>query len=420
MKKILFSFIFIFLFSFFIFSPVSASEKVDIYFFYGDGCPHCAKEEIFLDKLAEEVENIEVHRYEVWFNRENADLIAKIAKSMDLANTNVPITIIGDTPISGYSSDDTTGELIESIVDYYSTNTCFDRVASIMGTGTEVQSCTHNCEGDGECLHDCGCSADNSKNLPAGNINKQDKINLPFLGTVEIKNFSLPILTIIIAALDGFNPCAMWALLFLISLLLGMKDRVKMWIMGSVFVFVSGAVYFLFMAAWLNVLLFIGFLFWVRMAIGGVAIGSGIYHLRDFWKNRDGKCKVTDSEKKKNYFSKLKKIVIEEKFWMSLLGIIVLAVSVNMVELLCSAGLPAVYTQILTMAGLSKLEYYGYLLLYIIIFMLDDMLIFILAMVTFKMTAFSSKYTRWTSLIGGILMLVIGVLLMFKPGLIMF
>ena len=418
MKKFLFSFIF--LFSFLVFSPVLADEKVDIYFFYGDGCPHCAKEEIFLDKLEKEKDNIEIHKYEVWFDKENAKLIGEIAKSMDLANTNVPITIIGDTPISGYSSADTTGELIRSIIDYYSVNSCFDRVANVMGTETSIQACSHECEGNGECLHDCGCSADNSKSFPIENINKQDKINLPFLGTVEIKDFSLPILTIIIAVLDGFNPCAMWALLFLISLLLGMKDKVKMWIMGSVFIFVSGAVYFLFMVAWLNVLIFIGFLFWVRIAIGVVAIGSGIYHLRSYWKNRDGKCSVTDGEKRRNYFNKLKSIVLEEKFWLSLLGIIVLAVSVNMVELLCSAGLPAVYTQILTMASLSRLEYYGYIFFYIIIFMLDDILIFILAMATLKMKAFGSKYTRWTSLVGGILMLIIGILLILKPGLVMF
>ncbi|MFH1522196.1 MAG: hypothetical protein ABIE43_00050 [Patescibacteria group bacterium] len=406
--------IFIFLVSFFI-KPAFAEEKVNVYFFYGEGCPHCAKEEKFLDKLESENENISIYRYEVWNDRENAKIQAKLAKEMNLRDTRVPQTIIGEVAISGYFNDEITGEKIKSAVEYYTENECPDKVASIINESVDKNICIHGCEeGESECLHDCGCLADSIK-IPQ----YPEKINLPLLGEVKIKSISLPALTVLIAALDGFNPCAMWALLFLVSLLLGMKNKKRMWILGSAFIITSGLVYFLFLTAWLNLFLFLGFVLWIRVTIGLVALGSGSYHLRQYWRNRDG-CPVTESKKRQIFFSKLKDIVKKEKFWLALAGIILLASAVNLVELLCSAGLPAVYTQVLVMSNLASWQYYSYLLFYIFIFILDDLLIFILAMATLQMKAISSRYTRWSGLIGGILMLIIGILLLFKPGWLMF
>jgi len=396
--------------------PIFAESGVNVYFFYGDGCPHCVKEEKFLDELKKEMPEIKIHAFEVWNNRGNAKMLAKLAEELNLNNTSVPITIIGDTAIPGYLSDSTTGKTIKSIVEYYTVNECADAVASILGIDNSDNKCVHNCdEDDTECMHNCGCNSDidNSSRIP-------EKINLPILGEVKIKNASLPILTILIAALDGFNPCAMWALLFLISLLLGMKDRKRMWILGSVFVFTSGIVYFLFLSAWLNLFLFLGLVFWIRVAIGIVAMASGYFSLKKYFSNRGDKCLVEGSEKRKRFFDKLKDIIKIKKLWIALVGIILLAAAVNLVELFCSAGLPAIYTQVLSLSSLKIWQYYGYLLLYIFIFMLDDLLIFVIAMSTLKIKAISSRYTRWSRLIGGIIMLIIGILLLLKPGWLMF
>jgi hypothetical protein len=101
-------------------------------------------------------------------------------------------------------------------------------------------------------------------------------------------------------------------------------------------------------------------------------------------------------------------------------GIIVLAFLVNLVELVCSAGLPAIYTQILALNNLANWQYYFYIFLYVFFFMVDDLLIFIVAMVTLKMTGLSTRYARYSHLIGGILMIIIGILLIFKPEWLMF
>jgi hypothetical protein len=255
---------------------------------------------------------------------------------------------------------------------------------------------------------------------------KEDKgglpevLKLPVFGEIKIKNVSLPFLTLAIGLLDGFNPCAMWTLVFLITLLLNMQNRKRMWILGGAFIFVSGFVYFLFMAAWLNFILFVGFISWVRLIIGLVAIGSGIYNLKEYWKNKNAVCVVEKSEEKKQTFDKLRQATQNKNFWLALGGIVLLAAAVNLVELVCSAGFPAIYTQVLTLSHLPAWQYYLYLVGYIFFYMLDDMVVFIIAMVTLRLTGTSNKYTRASYLIGGALMLLLGLLLIFKPKWLMF
>ncbi len=244
-------------------------------------------------------------------------------------------------------------------------------------------------------------------------------LNLPFIGEFETASVSLPILTILFGALDGFNPCAMWVLLFLISLLLNMKDRKRMWILGSAFIVTSAFVYFLFMVAWLNLLIFLGFLKWVRIVIGLVALASAFYNLKKWYENRPG-CPAAKNEKRRKIFEKIRNIVGRKQFLLALGGIILLAFAVNLVEVLCSAGLPVVYTQILTLNNIPSGQYYLYLLLYILVFLLDDLIIFIVAMVTLRAVGLTSKYTRASALIGGVLMLLIGLLMIFKPAWLMF
>ncbi len=236
----------------------------------------------------------------------------------------------------------------------------------------------------------------------------------------RILSLPLPLLSVVIGFLDGFNPCAMWTLLFLITLLLGMKDKKRMWILGITFIVASAFVYFLFLSAWLNFFLVLGFVFWIRIAIGLVAIGAGIYNLREYYLNKNAVCKVTQGEKRKKTFDKLKGITQEKRFLLAFFGIILLAFAVNLVELVCSAGLPAVYTQILSLNALPTWQYYLYILIYIFFFMLDDLFIFAIAMVTLHTVGIQTKYARFSQLIGGILMLIIGILLLFKPELLMF
>ena len=390
MKKIL-TFIFASLFAATLFfTPNSFAAENKIIFFWAEGCPHCEAESRYLEKVSQNYPSLKIEKYEVSRNRENQQLLIDWSKKLNFDANGVPVTIIGDQYFLGYQ-EGLTDKKIE---------TALGNLGYVTGVEGEV------------CKIDEACEDENQAN--------NQKIILPFIGEIETKNFSLPALSIIIGALDGFNPCAMWTLLFLISLLLGMKDKKRMWILGSAFIVASAAVYFVFMAAWLHLLLFIGLIATFRIIIGLVALGGGLYNLKDFWTNKEAACKVTGGEKRKATFEKIKRIIHERSFLLALLGIILLAFAVNLVELICSAGLPAVFTQILTMSDLPMWQYYLYILLYIFFFMIDDLIIFFIAMFTLQLTGITTKYTRISRLIGGILMLAIGLTLIFKPSWLMF
>lgn len=377
-------------------------DKV-LYFFYGDGCPHCAKEEAFFDSyITRKYPDLEIKRFEVWRDRDNADLLSDVAKRLGINTSGVPVTVISDKSFVGYQSDSTTGAKIESAIrEYMADDNCQDFVAPILADSQPA---------------DTGCQT--ASTSPVGD--SQQKIKIPFLGEVDVKTLSLPVLTVLIGAMDGFNPCAMWVLIFLISLLLGMQDRKKMWILGLAFILTSGTVYFLFLSAWLNLFLFLGFIFWIRIAVAVVALVSGGHHIKEFFANKAGQCEVVGSEGKKKTIERLKRIVAADKFYLALGGIVILAAAINLVELVCSAGLPAIYTQVLSLSHLPSWQYYLYLALYIAIFMADDILIFLIAMTTLRLKGVTAKYTRYSNIIGGIIMLLVGILLIFKPGWLMF
>lgn len=392
--------------------PVWASEnKVTAYFFYGEGCPHCAKEEAFFESIESKYPTLELKKFEVYYDKDNSSLLKKVGESLGVGVSGVPFLVIGDKSFVGFSESSTPTEIENRIKECLSG----DSVDSVSGILAEQEKI--NTDKNQRNLEE------KNRNIEGedGTVSTKEKIlKIPFLGEINIYNFSIPALAVLIGLLDGFNPCAMWVLIFLISLLLGMKDKKRMWILGSAFIVASASVYFIFMAAWLNLILFLGFVVWVRLIIGAVSLIGGGYSLKEFFKNKSNTCKVTSGEKEQRIFDKLKNIVKQNNFWLALGGIILLAFMVNLVELVCSAGLPAMFTQVLAMNNLSTVQYYLYILLYVFSFMLDDLVVFFIAMFTLRMTGLSSKYARYTNLIGGILMVIIGLLLIFRPQVLMF
>jgi len=385
---------------------VAENGKINIYFFWGEGCPHCAGEKVFLEKFVKENPDVVVKDFNAWASRENQNLLMEFGKELNVDIRGVPFTVIGEHYIIGWLSEEYTGKQIEEAVECARSQSCPDIGAKILNEqDPKVKG-----------KEDVQEVKEEKKEV----VGIPETMDLPIIGKIETKDFSLPLLTVVLGVLDGFNPCAMWTLVFLISLLLGLKDKKRMWTLGIVFIVTSAFVYFLFMAAWLNFILFIGMVTWVRIIVGLVALGGGIYNLREYVVNKDANCKVTNKEERQKVFNKLKDITHKESFLLAIVGIILLAFAVNLVEAICSAGLPAVYTQILSLNDLSKLQYYSYILLYVFFFMLDDLIIFFIAMKTFQVTVGSKKYSRLSKLIGGILMVIIGILLIFKPELLMF
>lgn len=225
-------------------------------------------------------------------------------------------------------------------------------------------------------------------------------------GELSLSGLPIPIITIIIGIIDGFNPCAMWILLFLISILMEEEKIWKRWLLGGIFLAVSGIAYFAFLAAWLNINLLIGVNIWAKILVAVVAFAVGIFSLKSFQQEQSG-CKVGDQVEKREMFNKIQNIIKNNNIWLASLGIAILALSVNIFELVCSAALPAVYTNLLASQDITGIVRYMYLGLYALFFMLDDLLIFGIAMFTLQTTGISKKYNNWIKIISGIVMIIL-------------
>ena len=422
MKKIL---KYLIVFAVFLLLPVSAKadEKViNIHLFYGNGCPHCAAEEEFLSDYLKDRTDVKLYKYEIWYDSHNQELLSKVQKEMGTTNKNgVPFTVIGKKTIVGYA-DGVTDEQIKDAINYYLNNDYRDYAGEITGKvkKVEVKEDTTKDESKTEDKKENKMEkADDTKDSDQTDEN----VTVPVLGKINAKKVSLPILAVVLGFVDGFNPCAMWILIFLITMLFNMKDRKKMWILGLTFILTSGIVYLMFMLAWLNLATFISKIAFIRLLIAVIALVVGlinVYKYIDSLKKKDEGCDVVDKKDRKKIMEKIISITHEKKFIIALLGIMVLAASVNIIELMCSIGIPLLFTQILAMNNLSTFSYMIYMFIYIFFFLIDDIVIFVISMVTLKVTGLSTKYTKYSHLIGGIIMLIIGLLLIIKPELLMF
>ena len=381
---------------------VFAKEQVNLYFFHGDGCPHCAEEEKFLAKIEKKYSYVKIIRYEVWKNKSNALLMDRVGNRYDVATSSVPLTVISGTAFSGYS--ESIGIRIERTIKYYK-----DNPKENVNYVSQIKNGTF----DEDEIKDSFSEADKK-------TDESTKIKLPLLGKINLKDFSLPTAATLIGLVDGFNPCAMWVLLFLISMLLGMKDRKRMWILGLAFLLSSALVYMAIMLSWFNIVVNVMASVIFRNIISVIAIVGAIINLRAFFKSNDSGCEVVDDKKRKKVISKIKDFTKEKSLFIALGGVIFLAISVNVIELACSAGLPLVFTQLLAINNVSSFESFIYTLIYIFFFLIDDIIIFLIAMSTTKVHAISTKYNKYSHLIGGILMLIIGILLLVKPEWLMF
>lgn len=349
--------------------------KVNIYFFHKTSCPHCKKEGKLLDSLEQKYENINIYRFEVSGDSQNAKYLDEVKKLFDETSGGVPYTVIGTETFLGYNSY--VGEKLEKTIQNY-----LD-----IKKETEQEKAT---------------------------------FNLPIVGKTDAKEVSIPFVAILLGVIDGFNPCAMWVLLFLINMFIDMKDKKKMFILGYAFLFTSALVYFLSMLG-ISVVLNVTAVKQIQILIALVALVAGVLNIRTYIKTRnDTGCHVVDDKKRKKMVKRVIKITKQESLFLALIGVIALAASVNLVELACSLGFPAIFSEILALNNVTGPLRILYLIIYVFFYMIDDLIVFTIAVSTFTIAAKSTKYTKYVNLIAGIIMILIGTLLIFKPEWVMF
>lgn len=379
-------------------SNIRAEENlVNLYLFYSNTCSHCEAEMKLLDELQEDYDNLRIYKYEISEDK-NSLLLSKVSEMFNTNVTGVPFTIIGEKTFFGYSEENSKKKFVGTI-EYYSSHGYVDKVGEYLGNELPTYEIDNNDITVDEYIKDYG----------------EYNFNIPIIGTVSTKDLTLPLIAIIMGFIDGVNPCAMWVLLFLISMLIGMHDRKKMFILGGAFLLTSALIYFFIMLAWLNIAVLVTKITIIRLVIAIIALLGGLYNLYSVYKTKENGCNVTTKKDRKKILERIKKFTSEKSLMLSVIGVIALAISVNLIELACSAGLPVMFTQILAINNLTKVEYLCYIILYIVFFLIDDFIIFLLAITSMKVSGISAKYGKVSKIIGAIFLIIIGVLLILKP-----
>jgi glutaredoxin len=354
------------------------------------GCPRCAAAKAWLPGVAARHPGFAVAHVDLVTDAAGRAALAEIVKRHGVGGASIPVLHVCNAVVVGFDQPETTGARVEKLLAKW-TSACPAAV------GEEITGEV----GDEELIVE-----------PTG-------IDVPLLrwldGRLDPAKLGMPLFTLAVGLVDGFNPCAMWVLLLLLSILVNLQDRWKILAIAGTFVVVSGAAYFAFMAAWLNVFAWIGYLRAVQVALGLVAVAIGTIHVKDFFAFKQGVSLSIPESAKPGIYQRIRRIVNAENLAAAIAGAFTLAVLVNIVELLCTAGLPALYTSILSQQGYGPIARYGYLLLYILAYMFDDTLM--VAGVVWSLSRFKLQETggRWLKLVSGVVVLLLGGVMLFRP-----
>ncbi len=409
MSKKFFALLFIVSVFLFISLPIASAQeqnKVTVYLFYGAGCPHCAREKVFLQGLQQKYPTLEVREHEVWYDAKNKALYQKFADAYETYNGDqVPRTFISDKVFIGFDERDANSLYLPEYKAFHGYRNqieneierCIENVCPTPKDVLEGRVKAAHGDGDGEVI-----------------------ISVPFFGEINASTTPLPILTAMLGLIDGFNACAMFVLLVLLGILVRTRSRKRLALIASIFVFVSGLMYFLFMTVWLNLFHLIGSVAVAFTVIGVIALIVGIIDVKDFFFFGKGPTLSIPEKAKPKIFERMREIIQAESLPLMLGAAIVLAISVNFIEFLCTFGIPMVYTKVLAEQNIPVILKYFYMALYQVFYMLDDSIMVIIAVVTLSSKRMTETYGRWLKLIAGAIMIGLGLILIFNPQLLVF
>ncbi len=372
-------------------SSIIEKDQAALEVFVKQGCPHCEAAKKFLTALQQEYPELKIVIQDVGKDPEVRDRLKHLASKFGVTPIGVPAFYVKGKLIVGFSAEETTGRQLKEV----------------LGRSPPQQSQNEN---DGVCgLEDLEPCVTLKKEPPPG------VVHFPLLGPQTFSDIGLPLFTLLLGLLDGFNPCAMWVLLFLLSLLATLRDRRKMaWLAGT-FVIMSGVVYFGFMAAWLNLFFLIGYTRVTQLVLGGLAGAVGLFNIKDFFAFGRGVTVSIPKSVKPSLYEKMRTILQANTIPVALIGMVGLALMVNLFELACTAGFPALYTQILSQQSLDGWTYYGYLGLYNLAYIADDAAMVSIAVVTFSHRKLQVQEGRWLKLMSGVVMIGLAGLLIGAP-----
>lgn len=397
-------------------------NPVYIYVFYGDGCPHCAEAKPYFEQLAATYPEIRLQTYEVYYDSENLKLFSLMAEEYGVEMLAVPTIFIGPYLLQGYSED--ANSSIEAVVTQCIHDGCIDPglgviYSSLSFTPTPtitVQTTPSITPAETELP--LPAQPDSISPGSSASIGQSHDLDIPLLGKVNLDSTSTILTTVLIALVDGFNPCSLWVLTMLLALTLHTGSRKKVFITGIVFLTVTAGIYALFIAGLFSVLKFTSFMGWIRVLVALIAFLFAVVNIKDYFWYKEGISFTIADEKKPDIFKKMRAVLdASQSFWGLIGATIALAVGVSLVEFSCTAGFPVIWTNILTAQNVSGGLFVLLLLLYMVIYQVDEMIIFFSSVATLKASRLEEKHGRLLKLISGMLMFTLSVVMLIDPSL---
>lgn len=362
--------------------------QVQLELFTREGCPHCDDAKLFAGNLRASRPGLHIVIRDVIKDPAALKRLQTLATQSGIGNIAVPAFYVHGNLVIGYAGVNSTGAHINALLDQAAIPKQQDGKTGNACTVEEQLSCG-----------------------PTGTA-QTDAVDIPLLGVkVALDDIGLPLFTLIIGLLDGLNPCSMWVLVFMIAMLASLKNRRRMLLIAGTFVAVQGIAYFAFMAAWFNLFFLVGISRASEIILGVIAVVAGLINLKDFFAFGRGFSLSIPASAKPGLYEKLRQILQTRSLIPALLGIVAFAVLVQVVELLCTSGFPALYTRILTMHHLDYWRYYGYLLLYDIAYMFDDIIVLAIGVITLSQRRLREQEGKWLKLINGLIMLGLAIYL---------
>jgi thiol-disulfide isomerase/thioredoxin len=356
--------------------------NINLYFFWSKKCPHCREAAPFIAQLDKSHGWLTVYSRELTEHPEYVEQYIELAAQLGQEATSVPAFMWCGNMLVGYDNPDNMGKFLEQEI-----IKCYEWLKNNSGQAKPGLE----------------------------NIFDNPVITLPLIGTLSLKEYSLPVYTFVLAGLDAFNPCAFFVLLFLLSLLVHARSRQRMLIVGGVFVLFSGLMYFLFMAAWLNVFLLMGRINAITIGAGVVAVVMASLNIKDYFWFRQGVSLSIPDSAKPTLYQRTRRLVTAGSLPGMIIATMGLAAFANLYEFLCTAGFPMVFTRILTMEQLPAFTYYLYVALYNVIYVVPLLIIVSVFTMTFGVKKLQEAQGRQLKLLSGLMMLLLGMVLIIVP-----
>lgn len=393
-------------------SAQQTEQPVVIYFFWGDGCPHCAKAKPFLAELAQRYPSVDVRAYEVWYDEQNQLLFTQMAAAYGFEPSAVPTTFIGDRYWVGYA-EELAVEIENTVVSCASTGCRDAGLGVIPGIPTPAPTTP-----PGQAVANATLASQPAPTgAPAVTQGLVDQITLPWLGAIDLAAQSLAVSTALIALVDGFNPCSLWVLSMLLALTLNTGSRRKVFLVGMVFLAVTSLVYMAFITGLFTMFSVLDFVGWIQGVVALVALFFAIVNIKDYFWYKSGLSFTIADEKKPGIYRGMRRVLnAGDSTWGVIGATIVLAAGVSLVEFSCTAGFPVVWTNLLITQQATIVTFVLLLLLYMLIYQIDELGIFLVAVFTLKASKLEEKQGRLLKLIGGMLMLALALVMLIHPA----